>query len=801
MSVSLDPLAQDALQLFRAVRLFLEEHRSSYLPTIEQALKVLEDAMGLPAQIKVGFLGAAQVGKSSLINALLDRRLLPAGGIGPLTAQATQISHASSGLLRIKYHSKNRMNKLRFGIERHVERRATLQKDEEQDIDLVSIATEVDAAAEAEKDGAGKSSPGRYMLEQARLMLCGSQEPSDDVTPALLLDGIRAIMDLPPRGPKEALEGFAARIAELRTKLGGSAEFAEENLGKASFNREIRLHATEYLSPLVERLELLVNHDLLRDLTLVDLPGVGVVHDPGGRIAEDYMPSTDGLVLVVRNDGLTESVNDVLERTGVITRLLFQGAKEPTTLHVAIVVTHLDNVARERHAQRAQEAEEQDLPAPRRDQVFEELAEQMSQKIRGTIQHALLASPAFDVLSEDERLRRTQVIVRLCQEMSVTCVSSPDYMMLLREERGSFLDSKDATGIPRFRAAVQRMAAAAKGRRDTAIRSALESLQAMMDDSLLSVQQMYQEGNGKAVADWARLREDLQRFATPLREQMAAHHGEARAMLQSAVPKALEGLVGSAQNRAQKKLMTLYNQGLKRHYQSLNAALTRNGVYQFREIDYPTALTMTFVDTIASAWETTVVDAVREAVKTLATRDAKLVERLCTHAQEMDDRIVAEAQIEAQRRLLAERAKTCVAWTKERLESLSQEVQGRLLRVVAKLFTRACQEAQKKGLNRGMGAKLEILKAFHEGGERAVEQAAETALSTLNEQYARMRRELDEGFFTDLADPLKAALDALTSEELQRARRSDAQRRRQVHETVAHLRTQLAAQRAARGVQ
>src|SRR5688572_3871460 len=85
--------ARSVLELYTSsVRSLLEEHKVPTIDALNQASQVLETALARRDQISVCFLGESQVGKSTLINAILEQTALPSGGVGPLTAQATRVA-------------------------------------------------------------------------------------------------------------------------------------------------------------------------------------------------------------------------------------------------------------------------------------------------------------------------------------------------------------------------------------------------------------------------------------------------------------------------------------------------------------------------------------------------------------------------------------------------------------------------------------------------------------------------------------------------------------------------------------
>ena len=102
-----------------------------------------------------------------------------------------------------------------------------------------------------------------------------------------------------------------------------------------------------------------------RKSSSLDLPGVGVVGDPAARVAEEFIAKeADAVVIVMRNSGLTEQVADLLEKTGIISRLLWSAESQRQSVSVIVAVTHLDDVAKDTWRRRALEARRMGKPPP-----------------------------------------------------------------------------------------------------------------------------------------------------------------------------------------------------------------------------------------------------------------------------------------------------------------------------------------------------------------------------------------------------------------------------------------------------
>jgi hypothetical protein len=808
-----DGLAKYLLELYRTdIRPFLAEHEVANLPTLDQNAEMLARALAQTGELRIGFVGESQVGKSTLVNALLDRQALPSGGIGPLTAQATRVEYAQENGLTVKYHAKQQLHQHAFAIARYLERRGDIKRNEKlgegagpdepellPETELTGGAERLLDAIEAADDGDGpkKEDLGRYMLNQAKRILHFGNPPvaQDNPTDVMLLDGLRAVLGQKTIGPPESLDTYRARVAEVQGILGQQEALKESTEGSsAAFNRALRLRAAGWMSPLVNELHLRLNSPMLRSLSLVDLPGIGVLNDPAGREAEAFVRTEgDALVIVFRNNGVTETVAELLERTGVITKMLFGGTGEVPPIQIVIAVTHLDDVAQDRYRVLAQEARDNGDGPPDRHRIFQDLSQEMGARLREMIGEALRRSQAFEDLPEDQRVARERAVATLTGAMQIFCVASPDYLNQTQnlEEGLGFLRDIEVTNVPDLRRHLIDLAQQASARRKTTIVQFERALHASINDHLAAIAQMYEEGRGAATQEFERFRGALTEVAEPLRLEMRAYHGEALGMLRKAMSVELQMVCKDAEVAAMKKLQRLTREGRGLHYATLKAALVRDGVWERRSVNYPDALTLTFVDSIAANWEPRVVEKVREEVRVLAKRDLKLVEALCDAARTINARIVAESPIDAQKRILEANSRTAVAWTGEQLSELRDNVQKTLRLAVQRPIEKACRKAVKEFAHIGSGAKNRILEAFEDGGQAAIDQARAAAEESLKQHYGKLLRRLDEGFLRENHDPVQAALDTLTGEQVTKARRSDAQRKRIVTTRVAEFGAKL----------
>ena len=281
-----DGQAQDLLRLYRdEVRAFFAENQVTGLETLDQMAGLLEGALGQKTHLNVGFVGESQVGKSTLINAVLGTRALPTGGIGPLTAQATRVSFGEPNSFTVEYHPKGQVHRFAFGLERYLERRGVLPPRKEKTPQEIEPDDELEELEGEPSSPSAASEKGEHMLKQAKTLMFTqagqlAPRPADDLEDVLALDGVLVALGQPPRGLQEALVPHAERVADLTSKLGAVETVTAESGDGSAFNRDLRMRAAGWLSPLVAKLDVRLDSALLNHLSLTDLPGVGSLGGP-----------------------------------------------------------------------------------------------------------------------------------------------------------------------------------------------------------------------------------------------------------------------------------------------------------------------------------------------------------------------------------------------------------------------------------------------------------------------------------------------------------------------------------------
>jgi GTP-binding protein EngB required for normal cell division len=508
----------------------LEKHLPVSLEALDRRAELLHSALGAKTRLDIGFVGESQVGKSTLLNALLEEYALPSGGIGPLTAQAIHVHHSTQPFFRVKYHSKKTLNETRFAIESYL---AALKK------------TEAPQLIE-------ESDSGRELLNA---LTSDDDSKESRRTGDELLDTIGRVFGIPPETEEHAsVTTSALRLAlgqdTIRTvqfdkqtndRIRAVSELLDtdctirEDGDRQPFADALRLRAAGWHSPLVSELELHLNSSLLETLNLVDLPGVGTINDPSQLATRDFVKHGDALVLVVRNNGVTKAIVQLLEKAEFITRWIWASDLDHPPIHAMVVVTHLDDVARGRYSEEKQRTRDSGERPTSRDLIFAGIAKEMQDKILHDMKAELLRSPSFDELEEDQRTKRTQIVEAMCSDLQVHCVAAPDALeLILGDDDDAFLRDLGTTGIPRLRMALTHMAQEYLKRRHDRLHYSFEQFSILLRRQVQLAVRRYNEAPEVGLVK--RFREVADPMLAILKKEMQGLHGRCMSKLSEGIP-------------------------------------------------------------------------------------------------------------------------------------------------------------------------------------------------------------------------------------------------------------------------
>src|SRR5439155_10046192 len=99
--------------LFESLQMERAREFDAELQRLERAEQALQ------RDFSICLLGNSGVGKSTLLNVMVagHEAIVPAGGIGPLTALALTVRKANSPHFEVQYHSGGRLSRTVFGLE------------------------------------------------------------------------------------------------------------------------------------------------------------------------------------------------------------------------------------------------------------------------------------------------------------------------------------------------------------------------------------------------------------------------------------------------------------------------------------------------------------------------------------------------------------------------------------------------------------------------------------------------------------------------------------------------------------
>ena len=781
----------DPLQQVEQIRTWFQDRARPFLESVQpekvaeldrDLAKLVGVAQLVPGELAVCFLGNCGVGKSTLINATVggSTTILPAGGIGPLTAQALTVRHAKEPRFEVQYHSFQNFWRLIFGLERShwQELPSPLAKVDLAPADLGIPLDEDDEIPPIEAQESDTSAVKASAFRKIAQLLVTDNQDQLTALP-YLADCLREAGGKPRVWGTQASDADRVRISAIREALelarNGKTRICRKTPDPSAFLTELRNHASGFLAPLIKDLTVYWNSELLAGgVTLIDLPGVGISGDVYREVTRTWIKKkAQAVVLVVDRSGITEPIAELLRESEFLNRLLYS-ADDPTNDPVLLVaVVRVDDVA--------EEDWRQDRTRTKRTH-FAEVCSKFLPTIREQVRQQLEAVwPSDQGVGETRR----QILDNILNTLQIHPLSAIQFRKALAndEEDLPFITDPGQSNVPQFQRSLQELAQKRKVEH-------LQRMQGVRDvflDRVLSILRVIREQweqESRASEEAARLREELSVFMEPLRKELHVRQGQFRAFLKKTIPTRIADLVAAANSKAQADIHKYLLRLQGDPWNTLRASVRREGRFKgaTRDIDIPREFALRVEEPIAEAWTKKILSDIRKETKQYAADCVMLVGTVVAWAKEQGTRVkpkLVEAQFDS---IKADAAKLDSVG-REMVSELREEAKNQLMDVIVPPIREGCRKFVKKHADVNPGVKKRILELFAQLADEVTEVVEKPASAILTRLFRDVEKEISAAFETH-QDPLAAAGDAIVSSQEDYLRRSDAQKRKSILEQV-----------------
>lgn len=800
----------DLLEWFeKHVRPFLDRHAKDRLAALESDYDRMKRLLAESDKVTVCFLGNSGIGKSTLLNALAAgaRQVLPAGGVGPLTAQATEVHYSEVPSFKVEYHPRKHLWQMAFALEARLTHRelasnngptANEQEETERESDF-QLHLDEDARKEiiaeaqhrAGDPDAQSQDPLDGYIKQARQIITGNQF-SDKPLP-YLVGALRVACNYKPRWQQTFDAEDLKRIDRIkqvikRAKENWTYERKQSN-DPNEFMDDLKAHAAGYLSPLIARIEVGWPSDVLKSgVVMVDLPGIGIAHDSYRDITKRYVRErARAVIVVVDRAGPTEATVELLRSSGYWDRLV-GAADDPASdpCSMVIAVTKVDDVAAEEWRNLPTT---EGNPKPKKREVFAHLVKEFKSRMRDQIIDQLGRIEGSD--NPSVRAARKQACASILESLEIHPVSAPELRKILLDDEDDrpFLQDSDQTGIPLLQESLRRLAQVERESRCFRLQEVYSRFSSALLNELHIIDGQWRQ-QGRAAEEAGRLATALEEILGPKHREYDRRVGGFREFLEETVQAKIGELVLEARGVAETEVQS-YLVGLRAaHWATLRAAVRRGGCfYGSRSVNLPDDISNYFQEPMAAVWGQKLLKDIRKRTSGLSSDIAAMVEEVCSWASQNGGAHVNSKLLEIQQGRVATLAAQMNQVGKEAVDDLRMVVKIRLTEVIRKPITAACKKFVDEGDDIGPGVKYRILELFRQLALNATTAAQRPAIEILQSNFAEVREEIHAAF-AQWGNPIQETADLIVERHEARVNRSDAQKRgrilQELEEVFAH---------------
>lgn len=782
----------------RNVRPFLYEHRPDETAALDDEVRRIEQFSGTSSEAHVCLVGVSGIGKSTLLNALVadDKTVAPSGGVGPLTALATEVRYSDTPRLKATYHPKKHLWRVASALNFHVAREhKTRMVEVAQVADLVlddeerkEIEEEIREALDPEGEGGSKRMD-EYM-RLARLLVTGSQ--NEVRTTEYLADAVSVACNVKARWGTSPSEDDAKRIARIRDALqmasDGTQLVLEQGEDVRSFREGLRDHAAGFLSPLIHRIEVGWPSPILQSgLVFVDLPGVGIAGDLYKKETQRFVrEKAHAVVLVVDKSGPTESVMELLRTTGYWDRLL-AASDDPTAdpCSLMIAVTRVDDVATQEWYDI--DPDEEGVRPKSKAQVFGEIRTRLAEGMRNQFEHQLNAFTQTDgsaAIREGRKIAGQTIL----NSLQIHPVSAIEFRRLLadNDDDRPFLKQPEQSGVPDLSKSLDALAVSQRKLRVDRLQSLSRRFAQSIWSQLDTIEATWRSNRAMDEAD--RIRAALQLVLNEKKQELNSRRASFRTFLSQTVPEKIKVAVHEAKDEAQKSVNRYLRDLRSAHWATLRAAVQRGGTYYgARHINLPPDIALRFQDPVAAVWSQSLLKGIRNETYKLASDVREIVVEVCDWASREEGAYIDEKVIETQKKIVSAQVERLRDVGKEAIDELRSVVKTKVVESIESPIRTACRKFVDEGNHIGPGVKDRILDLFSELSANAAEAASRPAERTLLTHYEVVNEEIRRAF-KEWGDPLESAGNAIVERHEDRVRRSDSQKRNKILASIEQAR-------------
>lgn len=780
------------LEWFRShVKNFLDKVQPEKVQALErdaQNLQKVADATG--QELSVCFLGDSGVGKSTLINSLVAGKdiILPAGGVGPLTAQALAVRYDVNRRFEVEYHPAKTLRQLVFALDMFLQRNqrkigllaasddiGDALTDEEK-ASAEALVTD-DSAEQIDNDDIKLSDKLEELKRQAQLLVTGNQQNDTDLK--YLVDALREVTGSKRTWGTLLKSDDEQRLRHIKEAITWNSDqkgirtYTAQN---PEFKKALGDHASGFLAPLIRELRVFWDSPMLaQGVTLVDLPGVGILNDMYEATTKEWIRGkAQTVILVVNTKGIQRVHAELLRSSGFLSRLLYSAddpAAVPLVLIVAVV--RCDDVAETRYSENKLRKKSEHL-----NDVRIETIAYIRQQLRIELENLWISK---DQTNDDSvRPIKKDVIDTILNCLQVHPVSAPQYRKFLEndDEDRSFIREESESGIPGLIDGLSKLAINQRNCQNHRLKEVGDDFFQRAVATVNVIQASWLEDN-RASEETDKLKLDLDKFINPLREEFKVREGAFRECFRETLPTKIRALVQTANEKSTTAIDNYLSSLRNTYWSTLRAAVRRGGAFDgSRKIDLPNDLAVEIDEPIAEVWGRSILKEIRKKTTEFANDCVSFVDQVVDWAKNQGGRVKKEL-VEALQAEINAGAKRLETVGKDMVNDLRKRVNQTLILQIEVPIRLECNRFVENGNAIGPGVKCRMIELFTSLARNVTAASVPIAIDILTSEFRKVEEEI-LSVFEQHKDPLKSASEAIVASHELITKRSNAQRRKGV---------------------